>query len=133
MSTAPPPSGNGTVADRYRPSADGRSLSAGRCATCGEIAWPMPARCPTCGSSEVSGEALPRHGSVETWTQVWVPVPGVDCPYVIGRVRLGDCQVYGRIDVPDGTEPRTGATVTVRTTTDGPDGVIAPYRLVIEG
>lgn len=119
------PAGPPAVAERYR--LDDGALIAGRCAACGEIAWPLAARCPTCGSGDVAGEPLPRQGVIETWTRVWVPVPGIDSPYCMGRVRLGDCQVYGRIEVAGSTELRTGAIVAMRSEAGTGDGTVPPY------
>lgn len=125
MSATAPQPGGPAVAERYR--LDGGALVAGRCPACGQVAWPLAIRCPTCGANEVAGEPVPRHGVVETWTRVWVPVPGVDSPYCIGRVRLGDCQVYGRIAVADGTELHTGAAVALRVGDGDGDGTVPPY------
>jgi uncharacterized OB-fold protein len=71
-----------------------------------------------CGSSTVHSESLPKEGTVETWTRVWIPVAGIDPPYFIARVRLGECRVYGRVVVGGDAEVDVGDVVSLRTATE---------------
>lgn len=73
-------------------------LVAGRCQRCWALVWPTPSRCMRCGSADMVGEWLWRSGTVETWTRVWVGIGVLKPPYVIARVRFGDCAIYGRVE-----------------------------------
>ncbi len=129
--TGAAPDDDRPAGERYA-AGSGGGLVGGRCGACGDVVWPMPLRCPTCGADAVEGEALPATGSVETWTRVWVPLPGISSPYHIARVRLGDCRVYGRVEVGDGGELETGRRVEVRSAPPEP-GALVRYWFVATG
>jgi uncharacterized OB-fold protein len=44
-------------------------LEGGRCGSCGRLVFPYPARCPHCGSADLSTERLARTGVVVTETR----------------------------------------------------------------
>ena len=44
-------------------------LEAARCGSCGRLVFPQPARCPHCGSDDLSPEQLSRTGTVVTVTR----------------------------------------------------------------
>ena len=88
--------------DRERLDAQGQRLVGSRCADCGLSAWPAHIVCGRCGNTRLEPLALPTIGQVRTWTRVWVPAPGLEPPYVIAMVALGDVivptHVRGAVD-----------------------------------
>jgi uncharacterized OB-fold protein len=86
-------------------------LEAGRCAGCGEVTFPLRARCPACGGEE-ERVLLPPRGTLWTWTtQGFEPpmppyLPDADgdgfAPYAVGYVEFdGLLRVEGRLTEPD--------------------------------
>ncbi len=69
-------------------------LAAGRCDRCGALHLPPRYRCTDCGSeSGWSLVPLPRTASVYTAVSVHVPVPGLNTPYDLAIIELGDTGV----------------------------------------
>lgn len=93
-----PPTGT-----RSRYAEDG--LVAGRCERCGAQSWPRRSVCHRCGSAHIVEQVLPSEGRLTTWTRVWVPVEGLQPPYSVGLVELGEVQLFGHVrGVDDDTE-----------------------------
>lgn len=94
-------------ARRARFDAEAGVLLAGACNECGAQAWPAGAVCLRCGSGDIELEPLPQAGSLTTWSRVWVPVEGIQPPYLLGIVQLGAVEVVGHVDGLDaaGTVP----------------------------
>lgn len=107
-----PPTGQ-----RRRFDAESGTLVAGECPTCGAQTWPRRSVCYRCGGAEVGEVVLPRVGRLTTWTRVWVPVEGIDPPYVVGLVTLGRLQLFGHIRGVD-EDTRVPTEVTVRVNPD---------------
>jgi uncharacterized OB-fold protein len=83
-------------------------LVAGRCRACRAPAFPLRARCPSCGG-DVDRELLPGRGTLWTWTtQGFEPKPpyvgdGAFEPYGVGYLELpGLLRVEGRLTTVDG-------------------------------
>lgn len=60
-----------------------------RCSDCGKFNHPPLPLCRHCQSENLSHEAVPGTGAIDTFTinvQPWFP--GVEVPYVIARVRI---------------------------------------------
>jgi uncharacterized OB-fold protein len=76
----------------YERAFDGKlRLAAGKCDACGALHLPQRYRCTECGSEAGSSlAALPRTGTVYTAVSVHVPVPGLQTPYDLAIVELGD-------------------------------------------
>lgn len=84
-------------AERPRFDQDRGVLLAGVCNECGAQAWPAGAVCLRCGSGGIALRPLPQTGVLTTWTRVWVPVEGIEPPYLLGIVELGPVRVVGHV------------------------------------
>lgn len=90
-------------------------LVGGRCLTCGVLAFPLRASCPTCGGG-VERVLLPRNGALWTWTTQgfepkapYVAGPGEFVPYAVGYVELaGALRVEGLLTEGDPSRLRIG-------------------------
>lgn len=110
--------------DRRRFDRDAGVLVGTRCADCGGVAWPGRAVCHRCGSPSVVEQAFGGAGRLESYTEVMVPRPGLENPYVLGQIRLQDGPVvFGRVvglvepvDLPCTVRTRIGP---------GPDGAVS--------
>lgn len=62
------------------------------CGVCGRVQHPPRAVCTRCGSTEALGlQDASGRGAVDSWTVVQqAPVPDMEVPYVIARVRLDE-------------------------------------------
>ncbi|MDP9464054.1 MAG: OB-fold domain-containing protein [Actinomycetota bacterium] len=73
------------------------------CSDCATQTFPAQSGCPRCGSNSVSEVALPREGSVWTWTvQRFAPKapyqsPSPYQPYALAYVDLGPVKVESRL------------------------------------
>lgn len=85
------------VSTSVRFDADAQALIGGRCVDCGSVTWPARLVCPRCGTADVEPIQLPRSGSVETWSRLWVPIEGIAPPYVLASVKLGAVRVFGHL------------------------------------
>jgi uncharacterized OB-fold protein len=92
-------------------------LEAGRCADCGEVTFPLRARCPACGGEE-ERVLLPPRGTLWTWTTQGFepPMPpyrpdadGEFAPFAVGYVEFdGLLRVEGRLTEPEPERLRIG-------------------------
>lgn len=75
---------------------------AGRCPSCGTLAFPVRYRCLGCGA-EAKAElvSLPRSGEVYTATTIRVPVPGLATPYTLAVIELDGVGVRALVSVTD--------------------------------
>ncbi|TYQ01539.1 UNVERIFIED_ORG: putative OB-fold protein [Gordonia westfalica J30] len=79
-------------------------LAGSDCADCDVVVFPAATRCPGCAGTAVSRVALPRRGTVWTWTeQAIAPKPpfrvsesGFE-PFVVAYVDLGSVLVESRV------------------------------------
>jgi uncharacterized OB-fold protein len=73
--------------------------------------------CPECGSRELTQEALPEEGEVETFTVIHATTPSFaeDTPYVVAVVDLGPVGLTGQVRgvEPDAVETGTSVRPTV--------------------
>jgi uncharacterized protein len=99
---------------RFNPR-EGR-LVGGICANCGARTWPRRSVCFSCGSTAISESTLPPEGVLTTWTRVWVPVEGIEPPYMVGIVDVDGLQLFGHVrGVTDATKLPARADIRVDT------------------
>ncbi|HEX6312338.1 MAG TPA: Zn-ribbon domain-containing OB-fold protein [Acidimicrobiia bacterium] len=72
---------------------DDGHLLGGCCAACARHHFPSSARCPYCGSPDVTRVQLADHGTLWGWTAVTTPPPGYR-----GEVPFG----FGVVELPEG-------------------------------
>lgn len=79
-------------------------LAGSDCADCDVVVFPAVTRCPGCAGTAVSRVALPRRGTVWTWTeQAFAPKPPFRVPdsgfepFVVAYVDLGPVLVESRV------------------------------------
>ena len=79
-------------------------LAGSECADCDVVVFPAAVRCPGCSGTAVSRVALPRRGTVWTWTeQAFAPKPPFRVPdsgfepFVVAYVDLGSVLVESRV------------------------------------
>ncbi|KND55623.1 hypothetical protein BPUN_2298 [Candidatus Paraburkholderia kirkii] len=91
-------------ADYLRFDSAGAHLVGQRCDVCGTQLFPKTGICPGCQSEQLTDVALPRQGTLYSWSIVHVaPKPWVT-PYVIGYVDLPEgVRVFAHI----GGDPQT--------------------------
>jgi uncharacterized OB-fold protein len=91
-------------------------LEAGRCGACGDMTFPLRARCPACGG-DLERTLLPPRGTLWTWTtQGFEPpappyLPDADefAPFAVGYVEFdGLLRVEGRLTEPEPSRLRIG-------------------------
>ena len=93
-------------------------LEAGRCSGCGDVTFPLRARCPGCGG-DLERLLLPPRGTLWTWTTQGFEPPsppyigdtGEDefVPFAVGYVEFdGLLRVEGRLTEPDPDRLRIG-------------------------
>jgi uncharacterized OB-fold protein len=85
------------TAERQRFDDQAGTLVAGQCDECGSQAWPRRSVCHRCGSRSICDVRAETHGRLVTWTRVWVPVEGIEPPYIVGLVELGRLQLFGHV------------------------------------
>ncbi|WP_051580098.1 Zn-ribbon domain-containing OB-fold protein [Pseudonocardia acaciae] len=73
------------------------ALVGSRCTACGWVCWPPKAGCPRCYATDLTPAALPTTGTLVSWTRVWVPVEGIEPPYLLGMVELGEIRVFAQL------------------------------------
>src|SRR5665213_1589685 len=73
------------------------ALVAGRCSRCGAEAWPRRAICHRCHNPQVDEFVLPADGVATSVTKVWVPLDGLEAPYFVAAVRLGEITMIGHL------------------------------------
>jgi hypothetical protein len=91
--------------------ADAGALRGTKCLECAELSFPTRQICPGCGRERVTDVALPRRGTVWTFTVVHATPPGYEgpCPYMLGVVELdGALRITSLITADDLDEVRIG-------------------------
>jgi uncharacterized OB-fold protein len=98
--------------------ADEPALLCSRCQDCGRASFPARESCTACCSTDVAVEALPRRGTLWTWTiQRFMPkspynsgeTPETFQPYGVGYVELpGGVRVEGRLTENDPEKLKIG-------------------------
>lgn len=91
-------------------------LVAGTCDECKTVVFPLPERCPGCGSPNVAETLLPERGTLWTWTiQGFEPksppyiADGEFVPFGVGYVEFaGYLRVEGRLTENDPERLRIG-------------------------
>ncbi|MXP19997.1 DNA-binding protein [Gordonia sp. HNM0687] len=108
---------------------DPLQLAGSRCTTCTTTTFPPQSDCPRCTTRSMSEVALPREGTLWTWTvQTFCPKPPFVAPpegftpFCVGYIDLGEVIVESLLDAgPD--ELRTAARMRlVPHRWDTPDG-----------
>jgi uncharacterized OB-fold protein len=87
------------IADVFTWPAEEPHLVGSRCDDCGAVTFPVQSRCPRCSTTTMSDLALPRQGTLVSWTTQGFP-PAIDymddptgasfVPFGVGLVQLGD-------------------------------------------
>lgn len=91
-----------------RPRVDRQSetLVGTHCNACGAVSWPSRALCHRCGKPELSQTKFLPTGKLLTYTRVWIPRPGLECPYVLAQVMVDEGPViFGHLRGPLPDEP----------------------------
>ena len=87
------------IADVFTWPDDDPHLIGARCGTCGATTFPVQSRCPRCGTTTMSELALPRRGTLVSWTTQGFPpvIPYAGdptgksfVPFGVGLVQLDD-------------------------------------------
>jgi uncharacterized OB-fold protein len=78
------------VEERKRWDEAGQCLMGSRCPACATVIWPGRSACPTCATAGPDEVALARHGELLSWTRVFVPLAGMEAPFILAQVRLDD-------------------------------------------
>jgi uncharacterized protein len=87
------------IANVFTWPADDPELLGGECKDCGAITFPVQSRCPRCGTRSMAEHALPRRGTLVSWTTqefnpsanyMGDPTGESFRPYGVGLVQLGD-------------------------------------------
>ncbi|WP_266075655.1 Zn-ribbon domain-containing OB-fold protein [Haladaptatus caseinilyticus] len=91
------------------------------CRSCGHVTATPKRACIDCGGRNLTSNHLPHAGTVHSETTITVPPVGVDGPFQVGIVELGDARLLGRVegDVEIGDTVELSGTVEV-------DGMPAP-------
>jgi len=76
--------------ERPRLDREQECLVGSRCDACGATSWPARAICNRCGSAALAEQPFSHLGSLLTYTQVWVPRPGLEPPFTLGQVEFDD-------------------------------------------
>ncbi|NLU73410.1 hypothetical protein HCC61_12105 [Streptomyces sp. HNM0575] len=85
--------------ERPRFDPDGNRLVGSRCPDCAATAWPARAVCHRCGGPDVQEVPFARTATLLTVTEVHVPRPGLEVPYMLGQAALDDGGplLFGRV------------------------------------
>ncbi|WP_458188437.1 Zn-ribbon domain-containing OB-fold protein [Haladaptatus sp. NG-WS-4] len=78
-------------------------LEAGRlvglqCRSCGHVTATPKRACIDCGDRDLVSHELPQQGEVHSETTIAVPPTGLEGPYQVALVELGDTRLLGRIE-----------------------------------
>ena len=76
------------TSDRPRADHEAGRLSGTRCPSCAAPSWPARSICHRCGCPALDVEEFSPSGSLLTYTNVHVPRPGLETPYMLGQVHL---------------------------------------------
>jgi uncharacterized OB-fold protein len=77
-----------STSSRLRFDPHSRTLTGSRCSNCGSVSWPGRAVCQDCGSASIDPASFGPNGEVISYAEVWVPVDGLDSPYMLAQVRI---------------------------------------------
>lgn len=69
-----------------------------RCQSCGHVTATPKRACIACGDRDLTPYELPQQGDVHSETTITVPPEGVEGPYQVALVQLGDARLLGRIE-----------------------------------
>jgi len=113
---------------------DDPQLLGGLCGSCAAVTFPQRPSCARCGSVDITSHALPRRGTLWTFTtQDFLPKEPYASgetmetfqPYGVGMVQLGDeVKVEARLTVNDPSALRIGMDVEL---------VVIPFRVDPDG
>ncbi len=112
-------------------------MEAGRCASCGALAFPPKKICPRCRGDRIDAFALPDEGTLLTWTVIHGAPAAFDLqtPYVVGIVDLGGISVTAQIVDCDPAELSRGRKLRRmlrRMSTEGRAGIVHyGYKFVL--
>jgi scaffold protein (connect acetoacetyl-CoA thiolase and HMG-CoA synthase) len=112
-------------------------MEAGRCTTCGSVAFPPKKTCPRCRHDRVERFALPDEGTVTTWTVIHAAPDAFEMqtPYVLAIVDLGGVGVTAQVVDCDPGDLSVGCKVRRtlrRISTEGKAGIIHyGYKFVL--
>ncbi len=67
------------------------------CVSCGHVTATPKRACGDCGSRNLEPTALPQTGEVHSETTITVPPVGVEGPYQVAIVDVGDASLLGRV------------------------------------
>jgi uncharacterized OB-fold protein len=77
---------------------DAGTLVGSRCPECGALSWPGRAVCQRCGAAGLETAVFGPTGLLVSHTRCWVARPGLETPFVMGRVRLDPgVTVFGHV------------------------------------
>jgi uncharacterized protein len=86
------------TAERPRVDRAAGRLAGSRCPACGTVSWPGRAVCHRCGAAGLETVLFSATGTLLSWTRCWVPRPGIEPPFVLGKVRFPDgATVFGHV------------------------------------
>jgi uncharacterized OB-fold protein len=109
----------GPGGERPRYDEASQTLIAGTCRTCGTRSWPQRSVCRRCHGTEIEAEALPETGEIIAATRVWVPVEGIEPPYVLALVSIGGVQLAAHLRCPADDLPPTSGPARLRVSEAG--------------
>lgn len=86
-----------------------------RCTHCGEVFFPPRSHCPRCLGRDLAWVPLSGRGTLLSWTEVHIPGPDFDTPFLMGVVDLdeGLGRVVSRLIEVEESQLRFGLPVKV--------------------
>jgi uncharacterized OB-fold protein len=104
-------------------------LFGGACAACGTRTFPQQNVCPSCMSEDINEEAMPRRGSVYSYSTMHVGAPRWHVPFSVGYVDLPNgVRVFTHLDA---AAAKIGAEVEVGQGVVGTDRDGAPVQTFV--
>jgi uncharacterized OB-fold protein len=73
---------------RPRFDAQNRTLQGSKCRNCESVSWPARPVCQDCGDGLLDPASFGPDGQLTMYAEVWVPVAGMDSPYILGRIQM---------------------------------------------
>ncbi|WP_227377342.1 Zn-ribbon domain-containing OB-fold protein [Haladaptatus halobius] len=98
MSSNDPSEGDAVTYADWREHLDAGELLGLECRSCGHVTATPKRACIDCGDRELASRRLPQTGEVHSETTINVPPAGVEGPYQVAIVDLGDAHLLGRIE-----------------------------------
>ncbi|WP_049971418.1 Zn-ribbon domain-containing OB-fold protein [Haladaptatus cibarius] len=83
------------------------------CSSCGHVTATPKRACGECGGRNLELHDLPETGAVHSETTITVPPVGVEGPYQVAIVDLGDAHLLGRIEGSVEIEDEVAFTTTI--------------------